>query len=294
MHRRPDRKLAAFTAALAVLPMLGGCVQATRHSNTMVFGTNTSLGVKVGTATGQVPAILVGYDRQEAVIMPLVANTTDHSRGITKSDGSKIYTNRLGPCDLNADIKVQVQQQAGTNLATVRPIHPCLLVSTNGASTDAYSVLASFGANISGTAGTENEAAVGLAQYFSTGLAAQLLAATGGASVVNISSKPLAPGSGAATANALFATPDQRQAAAVQIVAYDKLQAEFTDHLNGLNDTDATAFLSRFGTASKLPGFSSYCPDKKTCLAAVGAGIFSGYDDQEALYTAFDAAKKGS
>lgn len=164
MYRRPDRKLAAFTAALVALPLLGGCVQATRHSNTMVFGTNTTFGVKVGTTTGETPEIAVGYDRQEAVIMPLVANTGQHSSNSTL----------LQPCDLTKSVAVSGDAKFA--------VHPCSLVATNGSAQDSYSVLASFGASYDVNG---NGAKGGLAQYFSTGIAAQILALKGGAALVS-------------------------------------------------------------------------------------------------------------
>jgi len=153
-------------AALA----LGGCVQATRHSNTMVFGTNTTVGLKVGAATGEVPEILVGYDRQEAVIMPLLANTVDASASRTDT------RNRLSPCRVERPLQV-----TGGDYA----VHPCSFVAFRGNSQDSYSVLASFGAQFDASAGTDAEASGGLAQYFATGMAAQILATTGGAAVVS-------------------------------------------------------------------------------------------------------------
>ncbi len=150
--------LAIFAAGLA----LTGCVQATRHSNTMVFGTNTTFGIKAGTTTGEVPEIVIGYHRQEAVIMPLVANT------VSSED-----PNLLSPCDLTTPVTVTGNAQFA--------VHPCSLVATNQKSQDSYSVLASFGASydVNGTG-----AKGGLAQYFATGVAAQILAAKGGAALV--------------------------------------------------------------------------------------------------------------
>lgn len=166
--------------ACAVLPLLGGCVQATRHSNTMVFGTNTSLAAKIGTGVNQVPELSVGYSRQEAVIMPLLANTAD-------ADG------KLVPCGTK-----EVDGEIVTSTITDSPgvPHPCKFVATktdsNGIiSQDSYSVLASFGANVKARApgpnSTNSDIGIGLAQYFATGVAAQLLAANGGAAVVSVS-----------------------------------------------------------------------------------------------------------
>lgn len=166
MHRRPDRKLATLATTLAVLPLLGGCVQATRHSNTMYFGTNTTFGIKAGASTGEVPEVIVGYDRQEAVILPLLANTVDKSTP---------PNNRLGPCPVDKPIEVSGGEYA---------VHPCSFVSIKGGNLDSYSVLASFGAEFSARA-QNPEASGGLAQYFSTGMAAQILADRGGAALVS-------------------------------------------------------------------------------------------------------------
>jgi hypothetical protein len=185
MHRRLYKQL----AALVIVAATSGCVQATRHSNTMVFGTNTSLGIKVGTDVAQVPSINVGYDRQEAVIMPLVANSQDN--GSTQS-----------PCDLSKSDALPASQYL---------VHPCSLVATNGGATDSYSVLASFGANFDGAVkGSDTKLKGGLAQYFATGMAAQLLAATGGAAVVatgEAALKSAEKGIGPSEAAMLFSTP---------------------------------------------------------------------------------------
>lgn len=149
--------------------LLSGCVQSTRHSNTMVFGTKTTLALKVGTTTGATPEIVVGYDRQEAVIMPLLANTVDKS---------KAPNNRLSPCDVSKPLDV-----TGAEFA----VHPCSFVAVKGGSLDSYSVLASFGADFSAKAANSPEASGGLAQYFATGMAAQILAAKGGAALVSTS-----------------------------------------------------------------------------------------------------------
>jgi hypothetical protein len=161
MHRR----FQYFAVSLTALATLSGCVQATRHSNTMVFGTNTSFGVKVGTGATQVPSVIMGYDRQEAVIMPLVANWGDNGTYQEPCDFSRLPS-------LSSDVQYRV--------------HPCSLVAYKGDAQDSYSVLASFGARFEGSGGTSNSAKGGLAQYFATGMAAQILALTGGASVVAV------------------------------------------------------------------------------------------------------------
>ena len=159
MRGRSHGQLAALIALAATM---GGCVQATRHSNTMLFGTNTHFGIRAGTATGNVPEVNVGYSRQEAVVMPLVANTSD--------DGTV-----QKPCPI-ADPPAFVTGEG--------EVHPCVLVGVRGQIRDSYSVLASFGAKFNGSAKGDAAAEGRLAQYFATGVAAQMLAFNGGASVV--------------------------------------------------------------------------------------------------------------
>ncbi len=173
------KKLAALTL-VATLPGLAGCMQAIRHSNTMVFATTTSLGIKAGASAGETPAINVGYDRQEAVLMPLLANTKEKPES----------ANKLTPCGID---------QVGLELGEAAELlHPCKFVATETTTTslaggertvtyqDSYSVLASFGARGGGGTGSgAAEGTISLAQYFATGLAAQKLAENGGASVVS-------------------------------------------------------------------------------------------------------------
>jgi len=131
-----------------------GCQTTTHHSNTMFFGTSTSLGVKVGVATSASPTVNVGYDRNEALILPLLANK--------KFDGNNLPE----PCN-QADVE------------------ECMFIGTQGKNKDTYAVLATFGADISGRANSGAEAAVGISQYFSSGHAAIELAKNGGAAAVS-------------------------------------------------------------------------------------------------------------
>lgn len=172
------RRLYPQLAAVALLPALAGCAQMTRHANAVIFGTNTMVGLRVGTAATEMPSIELGYARQEAVVMPVVANT---------DEGTK--NRRLKPCNLESPVRVVAGDPTPPNTQPMPRFatHPCLLVATNDekGAKDSYSVLASFGANF--TAGSETgkaNAQGGVAQYFATGMAAQLLALNGGASVV--------------------------------------------------------------------------------------------------------------
>jgi hypothetical protein len=266
------RRSIAYLAALSALPLLGGCVQATRHSNTMVFGTNTSFGIKVGTDTAQVPSIVVGYNRQEAVVMPLVANTVEFP-------SSTSATNRLSPCNLAAPVGV-----SGAKFA----VHPCLLAAVNGKAMDSYSVLASFGASYDASG---SGAKGGLAQYFATGVAAQLLAATGGAAVVSTGD--------AATASALKAPPVEQTIEALygdsaEFAAGRALVTPFNDFVSRLLakiELTPTAGLSaavdKFEIAANSPiRIANSCTDKGLCKSAVRNAYAIGYQGNPASFEA--------
>ncbi len=253
------RRLYTQLATLILLPALGGCVQMTRHSNMMIFGTNTVVGIKAGVNAQSIPEVQVGFTRQEAVILPLVANvasqpvqtvTTDESDGkgmtrrtVTTTGGDK---NRLEPCNLN-DVHQGVPQPVvpGGYL-----VHPCSLVGINGTALDSYSVLASFGGHFTTTAESgKAQAAGGVAQYFSTGIAAQTLALNGGASVVASSHAAEVSGQNApvlATTGALMPSKQQLNDAKPLFAAYKALRDVLA---SDVAKADAASL------ATKLPAF---------------------------------------
>jgi len=134
MFTKSKLGLCSAMAALC-LGALGAC-NTTPHNDVLIFGTDTSVGVDVGAnaTSGGTPQISIGYQRKEAVWMPLLANARHASN----------------------------QENSGN-----------LYEGQSSGSTDAYSVFASFGAELEGGAGT---AKVGLAQFFATGIAAQKMA----------------------------------------------------------------------------------------------------------------------
>ena len=133
----------------------------TRHSNTLVFGTNTSFGVKVGADATSTPGITVGYSRQEAVVIPVVANTADN--GTVLAPCPQIVT----PGTVKADLPDN-----------------CRLIANDGTDTDTLSVLASFGTKYNAGGGNSPNVGGEISQYFATGLAARTLAARAGAAAV--------------------------------------------------------------------------------------------------------------
>lgn len=190
---------------------LGACSQMQKHSNMLVFGTNTTVGVNLGKDASQTPTVQIGFNRQELALVPMLANVKA-AQADNNSTGQD-----LEPCDIS-----------GANGRSSEETHNCLFVATSettvtetpkgGTSVtktvtnrgDAYSTLASFGARISGTneGGNKGNGAVAVAQYFATGIAAQKLAEEGGANVI------LADGNSGkkADANKEKAIADQKQA----------------------------------------------------------------------------------
>lgn len=165
-------------AIVAAVLLVAGC-GTPNHTNTLIFGTNTKFALDVSQDPTGAAGITIGYKRQEAVWMPLLANTAD-------KNGKAV------PADCSASAATDnclFSGKAGED-------------STNGAkAVDTYSVIATFGGHVSSNANadtpTTGDAATGtpkakatasanggLTQYFATGLAARILASQG-ASIVN-------------------------------------------------------------------------------------------------------------
>lgn len=253
MHRRLHTQLAALSA----LPLLSGCVQMTRHSNTMIFGTNTTFGIKAGTGANQVPGITIGYDRQEAVIMPLVANTGEQGSGTN---------NLLSPCDINSPV---IAASGGTG----NPVHPCMLVGINGKTMDSYSVLASFGAKFEADTAGAPKAAGGLAQYFATGVAAQLLALSGGAAVVATGEAAKSAGDAKADQQTIAALYGKDASFVAGVAVADAYTTFRTDLLAKIQLTDPKKLQTKVTAleGAAKPGFSiaAKCATRPDCQHAV-------------------------
>ncbi|RYY22141.1 MAG: hypothetical protein EOP62_23650 [Sphingomonadales bacterium] len=149
--RRQRRGSLIRLAALGVLALTGACA----HNDVLVFGTSTTIGLNVQTAStnGSAPSIVLGYERQEAVWMPLLANGRD-SPPICAADAQ-------GRCLTGSIPASQLMYRSETE--------------RNGRiNRDTYSVFASLGAHFNGRASTDQEvgAGGGLAQFFATGNAA--------------------------------------------------------------------------------------------------------------------------
>lgn len=221
MHYRYGRIIITSIGAVA----LSGCTSTLRHTNLLVFGTNTTGGLEVGTNTNQIPRILFGYTRQELVLMPLLANT----RAADNAGGNKLI-----PCGLEPGT-------AGQERPQVVP-EGCKFLGRAGGVTgdyDTYSVLASFGAGVQAEAEGDGAKAGGkVAQYFATGLAARALAENGGAAVIATGDPAAAVGiSGSDQAIALVEA--QRDKAIADVVRVRVLRAQVSGFMSGTNDPSA-------------------------------------------------------
>lgn len=280
MHRR----LYAQLATVALLPALaGGCVQMTRHSNMMIFGTNTVVGIRAGVNATSVPEVAIGYTRQEAVVLPLVANvasvpakttttTTHNVDGSTQTQtiAENGEQNRLEPCNLGVT-------PGGAPTPNGYFIHPCSLVGINGKALDSYSVLASFGGHFKGTSEKDKpEASASIAQYFATGVAAQTLALNGGASVVatgeaaaESAKKVPVP----ATITEITPTAEQIKQAGPVFAAYRTLRDALATRVAATTAADLAAHFAAFESAvfGTPQNLFSFCKEAKKC-----AGFVSG------------------
>jgi hypothetical protein len=221
----------------------------------MVFGTNTVFGIDAGQNVNGVPSVTVGYRRQEAVVMPLVANTTDNG------------TFQV-PCDVG-----------GAAELTSAGMHPCILVGRRGNSIDTYSVLASFGARFNGS-GT-GTAGGQLAQYFATGLAAQALAISGGADIVSLDGENDNNASPETTRALQSVFNDQalQESARVSVTARRLVHQRIASYFRGLAAPDYPRKLAEFETALGVQGAGrftrDYCPQtpQSNCADLMGSDV---------------------
>lgn len=203
MHNSPAHgrywKL-GLAAALGL--SLAACVHAP-HNDVLVFGTDTSFGVTVGSdpANSQLPNLSIGYKRHEAVWMPLIVNGQSSVPVCGRSAGQPEQ-----PCEDRSGAVENPKYVGSSKRGSVED-------------NDAYSVFASFGGR--GSAGT-GDADVGVAQFFATGVAAQRLASNPMAQQMVSVQSPEAAAASAEAANAQatlalasFAglSPDQVEAA---------------------------------------------------------------------------------
>jgi hypothetical protein len=199
----PMRQSIKVLGASLLVFSLGACSQMTKHSNTLVFATNTVSGLKVGADEKQLPTIQIAHVRQEAAFVPLLANT-----GADGGGGDLI------PCPSASALKGDTPQDV-----TMNDIEKCKFVATHDTkSKDAYSTLASFGSKKAGSVDAEGKASgeSAIAQYFATGIAAQYLAVTGGANVVQAGGDTKAKAEAAAKAAVAVTKAEAAKAGAIK------------------------------------------------------------------------------
>ncbi len=162
MYNSGQKRLTVIFGILLAILMMSGC--AVKHSDVLVFGTNTNYGLTVAmTMPENTPHLNIGYKRQEAVWMPLFPNGNNSAMTSKVKGGSEVN-----------EVKYMAKESIGGKAVKE----------------DTYSVLASFGSKAGGGQGKVSS---GIAQYFATGVAAQQLASLGGASLVNASDENLVP-----------------------------------------------------------------------------------------------------
>ncbi len=309
--RRMGRWIALTVCGL-VLSACGG--MAAQHNDVLIFGTDTKLALDVSTsaASGGSPEVTIGYKRQEAVWMPLVVN----GRGVSgaplqtlcvKPNAADASKYDLATCDANATpadwaclnsttngyapcagAPLPRQQVCGDDKAsrtlcsfdvdTRKYVGSAEPRDGKPGGTDAYSVFASFGADITGN-GTGGK--VGLAQFFATGIAAQRLAANSQVASA-LSVQPEKTGVAMATAGAAL-TDEQ---------VLDRAQAI-------KDETTANS------AAARAAACASLAPDGATLIAAkLGVPATDAFykrvaaaksaDDFESIADEFDGAKLAS
>lgn len=213
-HRRPSLVIGLLAVAVVVLP---GC-QTPRHTDLLVFGTNTQFGVNVSADTTSTPGVNIGYRRQEVVLMPLYVNGAD----------SKVAN---PPTPSTDNLKYVGSEESPGK-------------------TDTYSVFASFGA--SGGGGTTGKADVSLAQTFATGLAARTLAYAG-ASLVNTSDK--AADAAGSTAQAAASAETKKVVAALTVVHNSETEARgrILAYAGTLPDSELPALIDQARQSGLIP-----------------------------------------
>lgn len=240
-------------ASVAALALILSACSTPQHTNLLIFGTNTVVGLKVGADATSTPAIQVGYARQELVLMPLLANTA-----ATNTNGDLF----LHPCP------AEKATPPGNPPTLAELSINCKFVGAGKDAQDSYSVLASFGAKFDAetTPGGTSKAGGGIAQYFATGLAARTLAEKAGAAAV-------AGGEAAAVAAPADTAFVKRKSYASQ-VAMNLLAAV------AVTDLNLGPQLTALDNAAVTGGsFARAC--KQTTTKSACAGVIESYSKPE-------------
>ncbi|MBI5190745.1 MAG: hypothetical protein HZA22_08730 [Nitrospirae bacterium] len=158
-----------LAVGLMVSVLATGCAG---RQNTIMFGTNTLIGVKVtarDTAT-EMPEVKIGYERAEFVWMPLISSN---------KEGDPVGT----VCESCPDSCTYCKDRTGACTCPKKMIDGKFFAGKDGNDKlDSYSVIATMSGSLStGASGTNG----GIAQYFATGIAARELAKKSGAALVS-------------------------------------------------------------------------------------------------------------
>ena len=130
-----SKLLTTIVSLITVLLMMTGCTQMVRHSNTLVFGTNTTWGVGVGQGADQTPKIDIGYNRQEVAMVPLFANTEADEGNLNPCGSSTSAPSTAATSTATAATSTAT---AATSTATTSSVpesslvRDCMFVASNG------------------------------------------------------------------------------------------------------------------------------------------------------------------
>ncbi|MFW5661634.1 MAG: hypothetical protein ACOC05_09640, partial [Oceanicaulis sp.] len=218
-----------------------GC-ESKPHNDVLVFGTRTVVGVDVSPSPQSgAYDVALGYRREEAVWMPLLAN--GEKAGAVTNDGTegRGEASNGGPFYVGRNRTFRNVGGSGDTVTEDRR--------------DAYSVFASLGAEIRGDArSTDGEvgAAAGLAQFFATGAAAQALAES---QTVNTALAIQAAAAALARAEAAEARTQAAQATAALDIAKAREQGQLeAQRSNTVAEWLETADADAIGSAARGVG----------------------------------------
>lgn len=228
-----QRVISTFFHAALFTTVIAGCSSTPRHSNTLIFGTETKVALDASQDTTGGVGVTLGYKRHEAVWMPLLANIDS--------------AGNLVPATCTSDTCRTFQGTTGTGGA-----------AAGAGAVDTYSVLATFSGSATGGAGSSVEggtspgakASGSLAQYFATGIAARLLAQTGGASIVNTAGESKVTVIDTKTVTEARGIVDKNR------IAVERVMSAVTDKNGKLDSAKYSALVSKAKFSGKnTPGY---------------------------------------
>ncbi len=174
----PYKTLVKILAVGSITALLPACAMNKKHNDVLIFGTGTTVGVNVAAPiqNAGLPKFSIGYDRLEAVWMPLKPNDVKAGDAAKALNECAKSLTSLGTAALTPEVI------KNTCMSIALPANKYVSMSRGlnenkggkELELDTYSVFASFGG--SGALSFGN-ASGNLAQFFATGIAAQRLAA---------------------------------------------------------------------------------------------------------------------